>query len=124
MSVETLPNEPVSPVALQPLRGHETPLPDAAQKALTFGLLLSAVRCTLQYVLLPFVLPWIGLATSIPPWATLVLSAIALASLSRNVRILWRTSHPRLWSYLGLATIVGSALLVFIVVDLRSLLGV
>jgi hypothetical protein len=122
MSVGTARNDTDARLAAYRVPGAlETPLPAAAQKALTFGLLLSAIRCTLQYALLPFVLPWVGLAASIPSWATLVLSGIALASLSRNVRILWRTHHARRWSYLGLAMVVGSALVVFMAVDARSL---
>jgi ABC-type iron transport system FetAB permease component len=124
VSVDTVRNDPDTlAAAYRPPTALEPPLPAAAQKALTFGLVLSAVRCTLQYVLLPFVLPWVGLAASIPPWATLALAALALASLIRNARILWRMQHARRWSYLWLAMIVGSALLVFMVVDLRSLFG-
>lgn len=104
--------------------GIEHPLPARAQRALTFGLLLSALRCTIQYVLLPFVLPWIGVASSIPPWVTLILGGLALASLIRNVRYLWRLHHARRWSYLMLAAIVAAALLVFMLVDLHNLLGV
>ncbi|HZS93762.1 MAG TPA: hypothetical protein VFA78_03125 [Chloroflexota bacterium] len=103
-------------------RVPEAPLPGGAQRALGFGIGISAVRCTLQYVLLPFVLPWIGFAASIPPWLTLALSAVALASLARNVRILWRTRHARRWSYLYTAGIVAAALLVFTMVDVRALL--
>ena len=101
----------------------ESALPPRAERALTFGLLLSAFRCTVQYVLLPFVLPWIGLASSIPPWVTLVLGGIALASLARNVRYLWRLHHARRWSYLGLASIVATALGLFMAMDLHNLLG-
>lgn len=101
----------------------QSPLPAQAQRALTFGLLFSALRCTVQYVLLPFVLPWIGVAASIPPWVTLVLAGIALISLTRNVRTMWRLQHARRWSYLALALIVAAALLVFMTVDLHSLLG-
>lgn len=99
------------------------PLPAGAQRAVTFGLLLSAVRCTVQYVLLPFVLPWIGIAASVPPWLTLALSALAIASITRNVRSLWRLRHARRWSYLGLAVIVAASLTVFMVMDLRVLFG-
>lgn len=105
---------------------HQAPgaaLPAPAQRALTFGLLLSALRCTIQYVLLPFVLPWIGVAAAIPAWVTLVLGGLALASLTRNVRYLWRLHHARRWSYLGLAFMVGAALFLFMVMDLRHLLG-
>jgi ABC-type iron transport system FetAB permease component len=101
----------------------QTPLPARAQRALTFGLLLSALRCTVQYVVLPFVLPWVGLAGSIPRWVTLVLGAVAIASLTRNVRYLWRLHHARRWSYLGLACIVAAALGTFMVMDLRGIIG-
>jgi hypothetical protein len=104
-------------------RAPETPLPAPAQRALTFGLLVSAFRCTVQYVLLPFVLPWIGVAASIPPWLTLGLSGLALASIARNVRYLWRLQHARRRSYLALACIVAMALVVFMVVDLQHLLS-
>jgi hypothetical protein len=104
-------------------RVPESALPAPAQRALTFGLLLSALRCTVQYVLLPFVLPWIGIATSIPLWITLVLGGLALASLCRNALYLWRRRHARRWSYLALALIVGMALVLFMVMDLRHLLG-
>lgn len=104
--------------------GAPVPLPAPAQRALTFALLLSALRCTVQYVVLPFVLPWIGLAAAIPPWITLILGTVALASLARNVRIMWRTRHARRWSYLTIAGIVGASLLLFTVVDLRALLRI
>jgi hypothetical protein len=76
-----------------------------------------------QYVLLPFVLPWIGVARTIPIWVTLVLGTVALFALARNVRTLWRLRHPRRWSYLVLALMVIASLLVFTVVDLRTVLG-
>lgn len=82
--------------------------------------LLSAVRCTVQYVVLPFVLPWIGVAGTIPPWLTLALGVLALGALARNVRYLWRQRHARRWSYLLLALTVGASLLLFTVVDLHT----
>ena len=97
------------------------PLPPRAQRALTFALLLSAVRCTVQYVLIPFVLPWIGVAAAVPPWLTLGLGGLAILSLARNVRYLWRLHHARRWSYLFLAVVIIGALLIFVAVDLRSL---
>jgi ABC-type iron transport system FetAB permease component len=86
--------------------------------------LLSGLRCTVQYVVLPFVLPWIGVTTTVPPWITVVLSALALAALIRNLRSLWRLRHPRRWNYLVLAAGVIASLLVFTAVDLHTLLRV
>jgi ABC-type iron transport system FetAB permease component len=99
------------------------PLPQPAQRALRFGLLLSAVRCTIQYVLLPFVLPWIGVSGAVPPWLTLVLGALAIGALARNVRTLWRLRHAQRWSYLFLAAVIGSALVVFAAVDMTSVIS-
>src|SRR5947209_2579325 len=81
----------------------DAPLPAPAQRALSFGLLLSAVRCSIQYVLLPFVLPWIGVTGAIPPWLTLALGTLAVAALARNLRTLWRLRHAQRWNYLFLA---------------------
>jgi hypothetical protein len=102
----------------------EPPLPAPAQRALTFGLLISAFRCTVQYVVLPFVLPWIGITGAIPPWLTLGLALIAIAALVRNVRYLWRLGHARKWSYLFLASVIGGALVIFAAVDLHALFRV
>lgn len=115
--------EKIETVAARAHRAPESPLPAPAQRALTFGLLLSALRCTVQYILLPFVLPWIGVAASIPPWVTLVLGGLALASLTRNVRYLWRLHHARRWSYLAVSSVVGTALVLFMVMDVRNFLG-
>lgn len=111
---------------LHPIPGPRAlpPLPQRAQRALTFGILLSALRCTVQYILLPFVLPWIGIAASIPPWLTFTLGVLAIGALARNVRYLWRLGHARKWSYLFLALVIGGALLVFAAIDLHNLLGV
>lgn len=111
---------------LQPVAAARAlpPLPERAQRALTFGILLSALRCTVQYILLPFVLPWIGVAASIPPWLTFALGVLAIGALARNVRYLWRLGHARKWSYLFLALVIGGALVVFAAIDLHNLLGV
>ena len=117
--------DPRFPVGMRvaPAPSPDAPLPAPAQRALTFGILLSALRCTVQYVVLPFVLPWIGVTTTIPSWLTLSLGMLALAALARNVRYLWRMRHARRWSYLFLAVVVAGALLLFTAVDLRALFG-
>lgn len=96
-------------------------LPPAVERGFTFALLLSALRCTVQYVIFPFVLPWIGVAATVPPWLTLALSALAIFSLVRNIRYLWRARYARRWSYIVLALVVMAALLLFVALDLRAL---
>ncbi len=98
-------------------------LPAPVERAFTFAILLSALRCTVQYVILPFVLPWIGVVAEVPAWVTLALSLLAFFSLARSVRLLWRMRHAQRWNYLILAFVVLAALLLFVFVDARSLLG-
>jgi hypothetical protein len=98
-------------------------LPAPVERAFTFAILLSALRCTLQYVILPFVLPWIGVVASVPAWVTLALSALALVSLIRSVRILWRMRYAQRWSYLALAFVIFAALVLFVMMDLRTMLS-
>ena len=98
-------------------------MPAPVERAFTFAILLSALRCTVQYVILPFVLPWIGVVAEVPAWVTLAFSLLAFLSLARSVRLLWRMRHAQRWNYLILAFVVLAALLLFVFVDARSLLS-
>jgi ABC-type iron transport system FetAB permease component len=98
-------------------------LPAPIERGFTFAILLSALRCTVQYVVLPFVLPWIGVVAEVPAWVTLALSGLALFSLVRSVRTLWRMRYARRWSYLALAVIIFAALTLFVFMDLRTMLS-
>lgn len=40
----------------------------SAYSAFQKSMLISAVRCTLTYVVFPFVLPAVGFATGVGPW--------------------------------------------------------
>src|SRR5690242_3429311 len=54
-ALERLPMATDEMSEVRPLIGRSVPppLPAPAQRALTFGLLLSAFRCTVQYIVLP-----------------------------------------------------------------------
>jgi hypothetical protein len=83
------------------------------------ALLVSAVRCTLRYIVLPLVLPLLGIATSatlgIVTGAALgilvTLDVIAAIAIVATLRQLWRCQHPRRWQHLpvalALAVLVG-----------------
>lgn len=96
-------------------------LPGSAQRALQFGFMVSGLRCIVQYVVLPFVLPWIGVGGTLPPWLTLILGMVAVAALVRNVRRLWAVRHAQRWTYLFMAGVVVASLVLFAVVDVRAL---
>lgn len=92
-----------------------------AERAMMIGLIFSGVRCVLQYAILPFVLPLIGVAQGAAVEITLVINIIAIVSIILSIRRFWRINYNRKWSY----TMVGGTALVlltfFIVQDITQL---
>lgn len=94
-----------------------------ARAAFRTSILVSTVRCLLTYIVLPFVIPAIGLAAGVGPVISLIISAVAIFFLVGSMRRFWRVHHAKRWHYTGLALVVGSLLIlgsVFDVVDLLS----
>jgi hypothetical protein len=90
------------------------------QRALRFPLIWVAVRCTLQYVILPFVLPFFGLGGRFTIWISAALELVALVMVTYNIRRLWDTSWR--WRYLALSTVTITAIILFLYQDVRALL--
>jgi hypothetical protein len=102
--------------------GH-TATEGAAQRAFSRSVLISATRCTLTYLVLPFLLPVLGLAAGVGPAIGLPIGAIAIASNVATIRRFWAADHRWRWAYTALALTVIALLLVLMVEDLASLLG-
>jgi hypothetical protein len=101
-----------------------TPTKDAVKRSdrITGGyLLFVSVRCTLQYVVLPFVLPFLGLSNLVSVAISMILDVIALGAITYNIKNLWGTSWR--WRYIGLCAIMIPILVVFLVGDVRFLMG-
>lgn len=84
-------------------------------------ILFVAVRCTLQYILLPFALPLLGLNNSISVAISALIDVFALGMIAYNIRRLWNTSWR--WRYVALSVIMVSILAVFLVNDFNFLLS-
>jgi len=85
-------------------------------------LVFVCVRCTIQYILLPFVLPLLGLGGSIATSISIVIDFIALGMITFNIWRLWNTSWR--YRYLALSVVMIGILLVFLYNDIRFLLQV
>ena len=94
-----------------------------AQKAFQTSIAISAVRCTLMYLVFPFVLPAIGLTQGWGPAIGLVVGAVAVVSMYFSMRRFWRADHPKRWWYAGLAGAVFVLLIVMAVRDISDLAG-
>jgi hypothetical protein len=80
----------------------------SAEQAMGYALVLSAVRCTLQYAVFPFVLPVLGIAGDVPPQIFVVINVIAMAAIISSVLRMWRINYKYKWQYL----VVGAAAMV------------
>jgi len=83
------------------------------------SLVFVGIRCTLQYVILPFILPFLGLNSSLSIAISAALELIALAVIIYNIQRLWHT-HWR-WRYVGLSAFTVTIILIFLYSDARLL---
>lgn len=84
---------------------------DAASSppVLTFGatvigvpLLLTAVRCTLQYIVVPFVLPLLSISGSFSPAVNILAGVFSLGVILYNLIRLWHTNWRKRYVLLSL----------------------
>jgi hypothetical protein len=91
------------------------------QRMFSTGILLSALRCLLTYVVLPLLGPVLGLTGGVGPAIGLPLAAVALVFDVIGVRRFWVADHRSKWSatfvYAGVMALV-LALMVLDVVQL------
>ena len=63
------------------------------EKVFRWSILVSAVRCTLAYVIFPFVAPLLSLASGIEGTIGLVIGVVAIASNIYSIRRFWLTDY-------------------------------
>ena len=105
-----------------PLEGPKATAADA-QKAFQTSIIVATFRCLLMYIVFPFVLPALGLASDVGPAIGLVISAAAIVAICMSIRRFFRADHSKRWHYTVLGTTVIGFMVVLIVQDLTELLG-
>jgi hypothetical protein len=103
---------------IQRPRAETIPLSRAPFKT---ALAISALRCIVQYVVLPFALPLVGIAGDSPTWLGLICNAIALVALVSSLRRIWTARHPKRFTYLPLALLTLFAIVIFSISDAQTL---
>ena len=92
-----------------------------AENALTLSLAFSGVRCLLQYALLPFLLPIVGIAADATTPILLGINVVAMVSIFFSLRRFWKIGYDRRWQYLVVATVALGLLVAFTIYDMMSL---
>jgi hypothetical protein len=124
-NVATIPR-PAADVAMRRLLRipeGQTATERSAQRAFSTSVLVSAVRCTLTYLVLPFLAPALGLAAGVGPAVGIPIGIVAILSNVATIRRFWAADHRWRWAYTGLALAVIALLLVLMVEDVASLVG-
>lgn len=101
----------------------QTSTEGAAQRAFSTSVLVSAVRCVLTYLVLPFVAPALGLAAGVGPAIGLPVGGIAIACNVMTIRRFWAADHRWRWAYSALSSTVIALLVVLMARDVAALLG-
>jgi hypothetical protein len=112
----------------QPVAPREALAPTGSRPFET-PLLLAGVRCILRYVVLPLLLPLLGVATGATVGIVtgaalallLTLDVIAVVAIVATLRRFWRLQHPRRCHYLPLALALTLLIGLFFVNDARVL---
>ena len=96
---------------------------DDARRAFQTSIMVATVRCLLMYIVFPFVLPALGLASGVGPLIGIPISIAAMVAIVMSIRRFWRADHSKRWHYTVLGTTVLGFLSVLIIIDAVELLG-
>ena len=86
-------------------------------------MLISAIRCTLTYVVFPFVVPAAGFATGVGPVLGITIGVVAITCDVFTIRRFFTVDHKWRWHFSAVAGSVICLLLVLMVQDIAHLVS-
>jgi hypothetical protein len=95
----------------------------AAERAFSTSILVSATRCILTYIVVPWVLPLVGFAKGVGLAVGIPIAVAAIVAYVLGVRRFFAADHKWRWAYLCLAVVVTVLMLVMIGKDIASIVG-
>lgn len=100
--------EETSPRALVPIKG---------------SLLISGIRCTLSYIVLPALAPLIGLYDWVGRPISILLTSAAIVLAVVSLRRVWAADWKYRWPYTAFSVVVLTLLCIVILVDVRGVMA-
>jgi hypothetical protein len=94
-----------------------------AEGAFSFALVFSGVRCILMYVVMPFILPIIGIAGTGAAYLDLGITVVAMGAILYSLRRFWSVDYKYKWQYLPVAVIALVILGTFMLLDIQALIA-
>ena len=97
--------------------------PEQATAAFSTSVMISGVRCLFAYILLPWVLPALGIAGDWGPWLGLIVGPIAIVFNVLSIRRFQRSGHTWRWPITAINVTIIIMLVVLMAKDIASLLS-
>ena len=99
------------------------PIPESdTHKIFGTSILLSATRCLLSYLVLPILLPFLGLARGVGPWIAIPIGVLALTFDVLGIRRFWLADHHQKWLFSAIYAVVGAMVFTLLIVDIVDIL--
>ncbi|MCB1004325.1 MAG: hypothetical protein KDB35_09085 [Acidimicrobiales bacterium] len=95
-----------------------------ANRAFERSVTVSAIRCITTYLLLPFVLPLIGLSGAVGPFVSIALSVVSVTFITISARRFFGSDHPWRWVHAVIGAIILTVLAVSAVFDVLNIANV
>jgi hypothetical protein len=119
-------SDPTAAVTTSPSAAPTGPPADEqleAARIFSLSILVSGVRCLLTYVVFPWVLPLLGLASGVGPVVGVLVGVVAIAANVASIRRVRSSTHPWRRPLMLLNSGVIALLVVLVVVDLGELVS-
>ena len=94
-----------------------------ARRSTTVAIVVSGVRCTFTYLLIPILAPFVGLLDTLGSPISIVLSSFAMVMGIVGVRRFWIANHRARWSYTAFIGVVLALLSVAIAYDVSTIVS-
>ena len=102
----------------------DRPIPESdTHRIFGASILLSATRCLLSYIVLPILLPLLGLAKGVGPLISIPVGVLALTFDVLGVRRFWLADHHQKWLFSAIYAAVGTMVLALLVIDIVDLVS-
>jgi hypothetical protein len=108
------------------LRIRERPIgvsPRQAVNAFRRSMIISTIRCTLTYLVFPFVLPALGLVTDTGVVISIVIGTLAITCDIFSIRRFFAADHKWRWPFSAVAFTVVCMLAILLVKDVVHMVG-
>jgi hypothetical protein len=92
-----------------------------ARRATTRAIVISGTRCTITYLLVPILAPFVGFLDTFGAPLSIALCLVAIGMGISGVRRFWLADHPSRWAYTAFIGVVQVLLVVAIGFDISAI---